>query len=381
MGPLIPFEIITQGWGLIIIFILGLSFGIILEQSGFSSSKKLVGVFYAYDFVVLKVFFTAGITAMVGIFMLNYFGWIDTNIVFINSNFLYSALIGGVIMGFGFLMGGFCPGTSLTAAAIGKIDALIFIAGMFLGIFFFGVFFDGFNKIYSGHYFDRELISDTIGMSQNWFITIMIIVTLIAFGVGTYFENNAPENLQPTNKKYSSYFPEVLMAIVIAITILFIPSQNPKSIKEVDEKQLLAEIIEQDFFISSDELAYNIIKNTGAFKLIDVRSRDEYINYHFPGSINIPIERITEKHFQEELRIKPNKRVLLISNGGVKATKAWQLCRRMNYENIYVLDGGLNAFIYNIFYDNTGDENITDYVDNSKYRFRKEAAGYFLNHN
>ncbi len=48
--------------GIIIIAILiGIAFGFILEASGFSSSRKLAGVFYGYDFAVLKVFFTAAV--------------------------------------------------------------------------------------------------------------------------------------------------------------------------------------------------------------------------------------------------------------------------------------------------------------------------------
>ena len=51
MGPLVPF-IISEEFSLIIAFFLGIGFGFILEQAGFSSTKKLVGLFYGYDFTV-----------------------------------------------------------------------------------------------------------------------------------------------------------------------------------------------------------------------------------------------------------------------------------------------------------------------------------------
>ena len=54
MGPLVPL-IISDEFDLIIALILGFGFGFILEQAGFSTSKKLVGLFYGRDFVVLKV--------------------------------------------------------------------------------------------------------------------------------------------------------------------------------------------------------------------------------------------------------------------------------------------------------------------------------------
>ena len=45
MGPLIPQEVISEGWNFFIAFAVGIGFGFILEQAGFSSSRKLAGVF------------------------------------------------------------------------------------------------------------------------------------------------------------------------------------------------------------------------------------------------------------------------------------------------------------------------------------------------
>ena len=56
MGPLSVNELISANTNLFLAFIIGIGFGFVLEQSGFSSSRKLAGVFYGYDTVVLKVF-------------------------------------------------------------------------------------------------------------------------------------------------------------------------------------------------------------------------------------------------------------------------------------------------------------------------------------
>ncbi|MDH7516705.1 MAG: YeeE/YedE thiosulfate transporter family protein, partial [Bacteroidota bacterium] len=121
MGPLVP-DIISQNLNLVAALLIGIAFGAILEQAGFSSSRRLVGLFYGYDFTVLRVFFTAGVTAMAGIILLEHFGLIDINLVYINPLYLQSAIVGGLIMGLGFVIGGYCPGTSVCAAAIGKTD-------------------------------------------------------------------------------------------------------------------------------------------------------------------------------------------------------------------------------------------------------------------
>src|SRR5690606_15184773 len=101
MGPLIPLLGISEEFNLLIAFIIGLGFGFVLEQAGFSSSRKLAGMFYGYDVTVLKVFFTAAITAMLGLIFFNHMGIIDMSIVYINPYYIQSAIVGGVIMGAG----------------------------------------------------------------------------------------------------------------------------------------------------------------------------------------------------------------------------------------------------------------------------------------
>ncbi|MEZ4848849.1 MAG: hypothetical protein R3B93_09585 [Bacteroidia bacterium] len=56
MGPIIPSAGISDEINFLIAFIIGIGFGFALEQAGFSSSRKLAGMFYGYDTTVLKVF-------------------------------------------------------------------------------------------------------------------------------------------------------------------------------------------------------------------------------------------------------------------------------------------------------------------------------------
>ena len=137
MGPLVENGIISDYTNLLLAFFIGTGFGFVLERSGFSSSRKLAGVFYGYDMTVMKVFFTAAITAMLGLLFFSLWGWIDLSLIFVNPTFMWPAIVGGIIMGAGFILGGYCPGTSVCAAGIGKIDAIVFIGGLFIGVFAF----------------------------------------------------------------------------------------------------------------------------------------------------------------------------------------------------------------------------------------------------
>jgi hypothetical protein len=192
MGPLALNEIISENTNLFLAFLIGIGFGFVLEQSGFSSSRKLAGVFYGYDTVVLKVFFTAAITAMLGLLFFSLFGWIDLELVYVNPTYLTSAIIGGVIMGLGFIMGGYCPGTSFCGASIGKIDGMVFIGGLFIGVFIFGAGYNLWDEMYLAKNLGSPKVSDALGLSDGVFALILIIVALTMFGVAEWAEKKFP---------------------------------------------------------------------------------------------------------------------------------------------------------------------------------------------
>jgi uncharacterized protein len=192
MGPLSVNGIISENTNLFLAFIIGIGFGFVLEQSGFSSSRKLAGVFYGYDTVVLKVFFTAAITAMLGLLFFSLFGWIDLNLVYVNPTYLTSAIVGGIIMGAGFIMGGYCPGTSFCGASIGKIDALVFIGGLFLGVLIFGVGYNLWSGLYIAKFLGAPKISETLGLTDGIFALMLIIIALGMFWVAEWAEKKFP---------------------------------------------------------------------------------------------------------------------------------------------------------------------------------------------
>lgn len=192
MGPLVVNEIISENTNLFLAFIIGIGFGWVLESSGFSSSRKLAGIFYGYDAVVLKVFFTAAITGMLGLLFMSLFGWVDLNWVYVNPTYLTSAIVGGVIMGAGFILGGFCPGTSFCAASIGKIDGIVFIAGLFIGVFIFGIGYDLWEGIYMANYLGEPKVSEVLGIKDGLFGFLLILAALAMFYVAEWAEKKFP---------------------------------------------------------------------------------------------------------------------------------------------------------------------------------------------
>ena len=181
MGPLLIFSESPLWLSLLVALLIGVVFGFALEQAGFSSSRKLAGMFYGYDTTVLKVFFTAAIFALVGSLLMNYFGLINLDMVFVNNYYVGAAIVGGVIMGAGFIMGGFCPGTGLCALSIGKIDAIIFLFGGFLGAFLYAESYPFISAFAMDYYEGPVKINEWMGLSPGVFTLLLIIAAVALF--------------------------------------------------------------------------------------------------------------------------------------------------------------------------------------------------------
>ena len=181
MGPLIPNGIIPYEWNNIFAILIGIAFGYVLESSGFSSSRKLAGVFYGYDFAVLKVFFTAAVVAAIGLYYLDFLGYISVSDLYVQPTYLWGGIIGGIIMGIGFVSAGFCPGTAITSIAIGKIDAMMYVLGIMVGVFIFAELYPLFQPIYEGYFLGNVTVVDSLDANPYWFILALTIGAVIAF--------------------------------------------------------------------------------------------------------------------------------------------------------------------------------------------------------
>jgi hypothetical protein len=180
MAPILTSSETAGFINLLSAFLVGTGFGFALEQGGFSSSRKLAGMFYGYDTTVLKVFFTAAIVAMIGSRILSSLDLLDMELVFHNHYYIGPAIIGGIIMGAGFIMGGFCPGTGISAAAIGKIDAFVFLLGGGIGAFLFAETYPLIQDFMDSGYRGPVKLSAALGLSDTVFI---FGVTVIAAGM------------------------------------------------------------------------------------------------------------------------------------------------------------------------------------------------------
>lgn len=144
MSGLFPLVFTSQEAYLLTAVGLGFLFGFSLERAGFANARKLAAQFYLYDMTVFKVMFTAILVAMTGVYALAGAGVVDLSRMWINPTFMWAEVIGGFLLGVGFITSGLCPGTSVVSMASGRWDGLVTFAGIGIGTALFAVAVDWF---------------------------------------------------------------------------------------------------------------------------------------------------------------------------------------------------------------------------------------------
>lgn len=163
--------------------VLGFLFGFSLERGGFGNARKLAAQFYLYDMAVFKVMFTAIIVAMVGLFTLANLGWVDLDMLYINPTFMWAQVVGGFLLGIGFLMSGLCPGTSVVSSASGRWDGFMAFLGITFGalVFMLAVqWVPGLEALYHAGSMGTVLLSDVLHVSP--LVVALAVVVMAALG-------------------------------------------------------------------------------------------------------------------------------------------------------------------------------------------------------
>lgn len=180
-APFYEYGLFGDGFSLLIAFGTGIAFGFFLERAGFGSGRKLAAQFYLTDMTVFKVLFTAVITAMLGLFWLSWLGLVDYELVTVPPTFLVPQLVGGIIFGVGFAMGGYCPGTSCVASSTGKLDGGVHLIGMVAGILLFGEAYTLFDGFYNSSAMGKFTLPQVFGLSQGFTVFLIVLLALGGF--------------------------------------------------------------------------------------------------------------------------------------------------------------------------------------------------------
>ena len=343
--------------------LLGFAFGFVLELAGFGNSKKLAAQFYFRDMTVLKVMFTGILTASLLLFSSAALGLLDFSKIYVNQTYLWPGIVGGLVMGVGFVIGGYCPGTSAVSAASLKLDGLFFLGGTLVGAGLFGETVGSYERWWSSSYTERVLVSDWLG----WSIGATVVgVTLLALAM-FYGAEKAEWALahpgqkivwRPTNRRYlAGAF--VALATAGLVWGLGEPTPEEKWARMGGQYQPLLDARE----VYVHPLEYVKTWNDAAVKLVtlDLRSEEAFEAFHLSGAENVTYDGLGDKELLFALnQLPPNGVVILVSDDEAAAVRAWKRLKVSGVTNLYLLDRPLPD--WKPFFEPVSDKPHFDYA-------------------
>jgi uncharacterized membrane protein YedE/YeeE len=187
-APFFKYGLFGDQASLVIAFLIGIGFGFFLERAGFGSARKLVSQFYLNDLAVFKVMFTAIVTAMLGVTYLSWMGVLDLSLVYLTPTYIWPQVVGGLLLGVGFVVGGYCPGTSVASMATGRLDGLAFALGLPAGTLLFAVLFPWMQGFYASGDLGVRTLPQVLGLSHGLVVFAVVVMAVGCFAGATALE-------------------------------------------------------------------------------------------------------------------------------------------------------------------------------------------------
>jgi thiosulfate/3-mercaptopyruvate sulfurtransferase len=331
----------------VLALLIGCGFGFALERAGFSSSRRLAGVFYFTDMAVVKVMFTALITAMLGLSYLVGFGWFQLDQIFLMPTIYGAQIVGGLLFGVGFVMGGWCPGTAAAGLAAGRIDALVFLVGTIGGSILFNELFPVVRSLYTAGNQGTQMVYAAVGMSRNGFILAFTLMAVAAFWLSEWAEKARTGRAPYLGSPFLKAFSLALVALAGGLFVLSpattgaaAKSAGAATITAVDERTLMEKVDQALDHIEPEELADRLMAGEPDLVVVDVRPSAEFNAFHIRGALNVPLAQLAE-----DLQPYKNKGlIVLCSNGMTHPAQARDSLQRQGFSNVYLLTDGLQGF-------------------------------------
>jgi len=362
-------------WTYVVFGLIGFAFGFTLEMSGFGNSQKLAAQFYFTEMTVLKVMFTAIVTAMVLLFGASGLGILDFNLVWVNPTYLGPGILGGLIMGVGFIVGGFCPTTSLASASTGKVDGMFFIGGGLFGAFLFGE-----TEQYFSHWYNTAGYYGRLTLDQVFHLPVGVVVALVVF-MALFMFWGAEQLERIYGKKDLKKEPKIRLLgagllAVAAIAVIFI-GQPTLAQKWAAVEAIKAPLLEQRTVqIHPGELLASLGDDKLNMVMLDVRGEADFNLFHIHGALNVPLQNILSvvPTLLTQSQTSTSTVIVLMSNDESAATEAWKVLVAEAVSNVYILEGGINNWITVFGKEEAAIHPVATVVSDDQLRYIFDAA-------
>jgi hypothetical protein len=274
--------------GLVIGVAIGFGFGFVLERAGFGNARKLAAQFYLHDMTVFKVMFGAIITAMLGAVIVSGLGWADLTLMSesaVSYTYLWPMLVGGLVLGAGFVISGYCPGTSVVGMASGSIDAAFAFGGIVLGSVLYGEIFPLIADFHVSSEKGFFFLYDWLNISAPILAAVIAVMALAMFvgaeKVEKIFQKKRGIDTGQKHSRTYAFATVIGLVLLASGTLALTEAETPVAPKE-------SAVIQQG------QVAKRILDEPWTMRILDLRDKKVCAKSRIPGSECTPRETIKD---------------------------------------------------------------------------------------
>ena len=167
-------------------------------------------------------------------------------------------------------------------------------------------------------------------------------------------------------------FSIILLGLGLILALL--PLSGSRSFT-VNPKKLLSEVLDNSTYFTVDQVAKFIVSEDSSVQIIDLRTPEEFRTLNIPGSINVPYSKLLDNDPGSFLN-NGKARNIFYSNGDFDSNYAIAFERGLNFNNTYVMKGGLNEWFNTVMNSNFIGERISA-RENALFETRTRARKLF----
>lgn len=323
--PLFPHDVFGRYEGHVIGVAIGIAFGFVLERAGFGRASNLAAQFYGGDNRVLKVMFTAIATTAASLGLLSALGLLDLGQLTVPETYLLPQIVGGLLLGAGFVVAGYCPGTGVVAAASGSVDGWVTYLGVMLGTLVFGAAWPLVAGFYGLGGRGSLRLDELLGLPFPVVALAVVAVAVAAFAGAERLEAwLSARRGEPAPVGSPRLRNAVLAGVAVIAAFALVPDASAPAAAAGPFPT-----------IGASELAERVVTAPRTLWVVDLRDRAACAVRTVPGATCRP-EGVSDARFLADL--PPTRTLVLVTEPGAQPDVSWP-------GEVRVLEGGWPAFV------------------------------------
>ncbi len=110
--------------------------------------------------------------------------------IYLTPTNIMPQVVGGLLLGFGFVIGGYCPGTSCVSASTGRVDGIVYLLGVVFGIFAFGEVFPLVSNFFNSTPMGQVTLPQFFNIPYGVVVFLVVLMAVGAFVASEWGEKN-----------------------------------------------------------------------------------------------------------------------------------------------------------------------------------------------